>query len=79
MTIQEAIDYAKDLVKTNKIPDLIEPADVAEWMDEAFRYIDKNYADLVSAGVLTESETIEKNELITTFNQWVNGEITVTL
>ena len=79
MTIQEAIDYIKAQPASNAVLRRINNTDVGEWMDNAFRYIDKNYADLVAAGVMTDTEQAEKTELCESFNSYLNGDITVTL
>ena len=78
MQIQDAVDYGKFLLQRNRIPGDA-PTTVDDFMDEVFRRIDKEYADLVIEGILTGTETFEKQRLIDTFNQWVRGEITVTL
>lgn len=79
VTIQEAIDYIKSQPASNAVLRRVDDTDVGEWMDNAFRYIDKNYADLVTAGVMTDTEQAEKIELLESFNAYLNGDITVTL
>lgn len=77
MHIQQAIDRAKDLLQRNVLDerDIPDSTDVTRIMGVVFQWMIKNEA-WTQLG-LTEAEA--RAQLCDTFNQWLYGEITVTL
>lgn len=70
--IQDVVNLLHSAIQTNKIPDLDDRNNPEEWMDAGARYVNKN------PDILTNPDYYaELPELCFTFNQWLNGEITV--
>lgn len=70
--IQDVVNLLNSAIQTNKIDDLDDRTDPEEWMDAGARYINKNPDLLTNSTYMAELP-----ELCSTFNQWLDGEITV--